>query len=200
MEIGCRTVSWLLLLSVCVWELCCLEATKHTLSAEDSSYCRDGLEVHYPELDIKNCLEIPKGRKLREKISTVWGAPRVLYPKADEKKSYVLMMVDPDAPRRSSPTSAHWRHWLVVDVKGGDLKKGHIHGTTLTEYFPPTPPSNTGFHRYQFMLFKQPPGTTPSLTDKENSSSGKWNLQGFVERCHLGSPVATLQFLTQNYQ
>lgn len=31
--------------------------------------------------------------------------------------SYILVMVDPDAPSRSEPRSRFWRHWLVVDIK-----------------------------------------------------------------------------------
>lgn len=34
-----------------------------------------------------------------------------------QKKMYVLVMVDPDAPSRITPTSASWRHWLVVDIQ-----------------------------------------------------------------------------------
>ncbi|XP_062274329.1 phosphatidylethanolamine-binding protein 4 [Scomber scombrus] len=116
------------------------------------------------------------------------------------KKMYVLVMVDPDAPSRTKPTSAHWRHWLVVNIQGSTLKKGHMHGTTLTDYHPPTPPQKSGFHRYQFMLFKQPPDTAVSLTEQEKSVRGKWDLQAFIKRFHLGAPVATLQFLTQNYK
>ncbi|XP_070821155.1 phosphatidylethanolamine-binding protein 4 isoform X4 [Chaetodon trifascialis] len=117
-----------------------------------------------------------------------------------QKKMYVLVMVDPDAPSRTKPTSAHWRHWLVVDMQGSALKNGHIKGTTLTEYAPPTPPQETGFHRYQFMLFEQLPDAPVSLTEREKSSRGKWDLEAFIRRFHLGEPVATLQFLTQNYK
>ncbi|XP_071384178.1 phosphatidylethanolamine-binding protein 4 [Centroberyx affinis] len=110
------------------------------------------------------------------------------------------MMVDPDAPSRTNPTSAHWRHWLVVDIKGSGLKRGQLKGTTLSEYSRPTPPHKSGFHRYQFMLFEQPPDTTPSLTKQEESSLGKWDPQAFISRFDLGAPVATLQFLTQNHK
>ncbi|XP_039875656.1 phosphatidylethanolamine-binding protein 4 [Simochromis diagramma] len=109
-------------------------------------------------------------------------------------------MVDPDAPNRSKPTSAYWRHWLVVDIQGSALKKGQIEGTTLTDYKPPTPPSNSGFHRYQFMLFEQPPDASVSLTEQEEASRGKWDFQAFITSFDLGEPVATLQFLTQNYK
>ncbi|XP_073321580.1 phosphatidylethanolamine-binding protein 4 [Pagrus major] len=189
-----------LVLCACVLGFYNVEAQSDTLSSLDSSFCYGGLEVIYPGLDIDKCLVIPKNQNLRQKVSTVWKAPQIYYSGAHKKKMYILVMVDPDAPSRTKPTSAYWRHWLVVDIKGNALKKGDIQGTTLTDYSPPTPPQKSGFHRYQFMLFEQPPDTPVSLTEPEKSSRGKWDLQAFITRFHLGEPVATLQFLTQNYK
>lgn len=189
-----------LVLCACVLGCYHVEATADTLSSLDSSFCHGELEVIYPGLDIDKCIVIPKDLDLRKKISTVWKAPEIYFTGAHKNKLYVLVMVDPDAPSRTKPTSAYWRHWLVVDVKGNALKKGKVQGTTLTDYSPPTPPQKSGFHRYQFMLFEQPPDAPVSLTEQEKSSRGKWDLQAFVARFHLGQPVATLQFLTQNYR
>ncbi|XP_072244284.1 phosphatidylethanolamine-binding protein 4 [Leuresthes tenuis] len=177
-----------------------VEPTQDTLDSLDASFCHGGLEVNYPELDIDKCLIIPKDLKLREKISTVWKAPQVYFSGAQKEKMYVLVMVDPDAPSRTKQTSAYWRHWLVVNIKGNALKKGKLQGTALTEYHPPTPPQKTGFHRYQFILFEQPPHTAVSLADQERSSRGKWDFQAFITRFGLGEPVASLQFLTQNFK
>uniref|UniRef100_A0A3B3VN06 Phosphatidylethanolamine-binding protein 4-like n=1 Tax=Poecilia latipinna TaxID=48699 RepID=A0A3B3VN06_9TELE len=144
------------------------DTTHSTLDPLDASFCHGGLEVIYPELDIDKCLMIPKNNKLREKISTVWKAPQIYFSGAEKKKMYVLVMVDPDAPRRSQH-SAYWRHWLLVNIEGYSLAEGKMHGMTLGDYNPPTPPQKTGFHRYQFMLFEQPPHTKISLTEKESS-------------------------------
>ncbi|XP_045889893.1 phosphatidylethanolamine-binding protein 4 isoform X2 [Micropterus dolomieu] len=84
--------------------------------------------------------------------------------------------------------------------KGNALKKGHIQGTTLTDYSPPSPPQKSGFHRYQFMLFEQQPEKPVSLAEQEEKSRGKWDLQAFITKFDLGEPVASLQFLTQNYK
>lgn len=189
-----------LVLCSCVLGFSLVEATPDKLSSQDSSFCFGGLEVIYPGLDIDECLLIPKDLKLREKLSKVWKAPQIYFSGAHKKKLYVLLMVDPDAPSRSKPTSAYWRHWLVVDIKGNDLKQGRMKGTTLTDYYPPTPPQKSGFHRYQFMLFEQPPDAPVSLSEREKSSRGKWDLQAFITTFDLGKPVATLQFLTQNYK
>ncbi|XP_026177869.1 phosphatidylethanolamine-binding protein 4 [Mastacembelus armatus] len=189
-----------LVLSVCIVGLFHVEATTDTLSTQDASFCHGGLEAIYPELDIDECLRIPKDQDLRKKVSTVWGSPQIYFSGAQKQKKYLLVMVDPDAPSRTKPTSAYWRHWLVIDIQSMELQKGKIQGTTLTDYHPPTPPQNSGFHRYQFMLFEQSADTPVSLTKQESSSRGKWDLQAFVKRFDLGDPVATLQFLTQNYQ
>ncbi|XP_038141599.1 phosphatidylethanolamine-binding protein 4 isoform X1 [Cyprinodon tularosa] len=180
-----------------LWEPYKTETILLPQDLRDASFCHGGLKVVYPELDIDQCSVIPNDKKLREKLSKVWKAPQIYFPKAQKKRMYVLVMVDPDVPRRSAHP-AYWRHWLVVNIKGSSLLTGEIRGETLTDYLPPTPPQRSGYHRYQFMLFEQPPHTKISLT-KEESSRGKWNLQGFIRRFNL-EDVATLQFLTQHFK
>lgn len=175
-----------------------VEATEEKLSTLDKSFCHGGLKVVYPELAVAECLVVPKS--FREQISTVWYAPKVHFSAAHRNKRYVLVMVDPDAPRRDNPTSAHWQHWLVADIQGASLWKGQIKGTTLIDYRPPTPPRNSGFHRYQFMLFEQPADAKVTLTETEQACRGKWDLGAFLHRAGLGAPVASLQFLTQKYK
>jgi phosphatidylethanolamine-binding protein (PEBP) family uncharacterized protein len=36
---------------------------------------------------------------------------------------YTLILTDPDAPSRRSPTQREWRHWLVMNIPGNDLQK-----------------------------------------------------------------------------
>ncbi|XP_072290105.1 phosphatidylethanolamine-binding protein 4 [Eucyclogobius newberryi] len=190
---------WTHVLALCaaVFGLCHGEAPGETLSSLDASFCHGGLEVIYPELDIRDCLVVPK--RVREKISTVWKAPAVYFSAASEKKLYILVMVDPDAKSRANPEFAYWQHWLVADIQGTSLRKGQIKGTTHADYRPPTPPSKSGFHRYQFMLLEQPADAHVTLTEAEKSHRGKWDVDAFLKRVGLGAPVATLQYLTQNY-
>ncbi|TSO88102.1 Phosphatidylethanolamine-binding protein 4 [Bagarius yarrelli] len=117
-----------------------------------------------------------------------------------QQKKYTLMMVDPDAPSRTNPTRAHWRHWLLADIKGSSLRSGNIKGTLLTEYTRPTPPKRSGFHRYQFLLYEQNTGSMLSLSQQEQVSLGNWDPEAFVEKFGLVGPVASLQFLTQHYE
>ncbi|XP_055000780.1 phosphatidylethanolamine-binding protein 4 isoform X2 [Sorex araneus] len=100
------------------------------LSDSDAVICK-GLSVVYPELGNIGCMFVPDCNNYRQKI-TQWPQPMVSFSKAVEVASYILVMVDPDVPSRSSPDAQFWRHWLVVGIKGVDLKKGHIRGIELT--------------------------------------------------------------------
>ncbi|XP_028851270.1 phosphatidylethanolamine-binding protein 4 isoform X2 [Denticeps clupeoides] len=170
--------------------------TGEPLSQSDGDFCYGGLEVIYPEVAVGDCMIIPQG--FRKKITKEWGPPKV---KLDcvEKKMYTLMMVDPDAPSRSNPIRSYWRHWLLTDIKSSMLRSGDIKGTVLSEYAPPSPPQRSGLHRYQFLLLEQPANQALSLSHQEKASRGSWDPQAFIARFGLGHPVATVQFLTQNY-
>uniref|UniRef100_A0A3B5MLH9 Phosphatidylethanolamine binding protein 4 n=1 Tax=Xiphophorus couchianus TaxID=32473 RepID=A0A3B5MLH9_9TELE len=132
-----------------------------------------GLEVIYPELDVDKCLMIPKNHKFREKISTVWKAPQIYFSGAEKVRI------------QSMPGFL----MTYIRYSSSALPALMILVLCFADYHPPTPPQKTGFHRYQFMLFEQPPHTKISLTEEE-SSRGKWDFQAFVERFTLGEPVA----------
>ncbi|KAM9195113.1 phosphatidylethanolamine-binding protein 4 [Dugong dugon] len=167
------------------------------ISNDDALLCK-GLEVLYPELGNIGCMYVPDCSNYRQKI-TRWPGPIVKFHGALEDATYILIMVDPDAPSRSSPTARFWRHWLVTDISGTDMKKGKIQGQELSSYQPPSPPAHTGFHRYQFFVYLQE-GKTISLLSKENKTRGSWDMDKFLNRFHLNEPEASTQFLTQNYQ
>ncbi|XP_008585452.1 PREDICTED: phosphatidylethanolamine-binding protein 4-like, partial [Galeopterus variegatus] len=113
--------------------------------------------------------------------------------------TYMLVMVDPDAPSRSEPNERFWRHWLVADIKGTDIKQGKIQGQELSAYQAPSPPAHSGFHRYQFFIYPQE-GRIISLLSKENKTRGSWKMDRFLNRFSLDEPEASTQFITQNYQ
>ncbi|MCI4381214.1 hypothetical protein PGIGA_G00249090 [Pangasianodon gigas] len=194
--------AFMLLLVACIQRTC--QNTSEPLTAElpltkeDQRFCRGGLELNYPDVDIRSCMIIPQ--EFREKISREWGPPQVRLATANTQKKYMLMMVDPDAPSRTNPARAHWRHWLLADIEGSSLRAGDIKGTLLSEYTRPTPPKHTGFHRYQFLLYEQPTGQVLSLSQQEQSSLGNWDPPSFVEKFGLVGPVASLQFLTQHFK
>ncbi|ELW52790.1 Phosphatidylethanolamine-binding protein 4 [Tupaia chinensis] len=119
-------------------DLCEYEA----LMDEDVVLCR-GLEVLYPELGNVGCMFIPDCNNFRQKI-TSWTEPIVKFPGALEGATYILVMVDPDAPSRSEPKARFWRHWLVTDIKVGrpkalsdTLRTGDTAGAAARSVSPP---------------------------------------------------------------
>uniref|UniRef100_A0A670Z273 Phosphatidylethanolamine binding protein 4 n=1 Tax=Pseudonaja textilis TaxID=8673 RepID=A0A670Z273_PSETE len=142
-----------------------------------------GLEIFYPELGDVGCTYIPRCNAYRKRISKEWINPEVKYQQAD---TYVLIMVDPDAPSRSNPMYRFWRHWAVTDIKF--LFYFYF---WYPDYLRPTPPPGSGYHRYQFLLYEQ-------FLDLSLSFPGSWNVNNFVDRFHLGTPVASTQFHNYN--
>nr|XP_060643000.1 phosphatidylethanolamine-binding protein 4 isoform X1 [Anolis sagrei ordinatus] len=170
------------------------------LEGEDGMFCRRDLKVVYPELGDVGCMYIPECNQYRKRISKEWSSPVVLFQEADASKRYILIMVDPDAPSRADPKFRFWRHWTVVDIRGADLKNGKLKGRVLSDYRRPTPPYQSGFHRYQFLLYEQPSFEAISLSPEENQSTGSWKMENFLNRFQLGMPVASTQFLTKDYK
>ncbi|XP_032937367.1 phosphatidylethanolamine-binding protein 4 [Catharus ustulatus] len=171
-----------------------------SLTEEDRKFCRGDLEIIYPEVGDVGCTYIPKCHGYRQRLSLEWGEPRVRFPRAKKNMKYVLVMVDPDAPNRAEPSLQFWRHWMVTDIPGLDLRVGNVDGKVLTAYTRPKPPRHSGYHRYQFHLYMQPAGEIIELSDEERDSLGTFNLEEFAEVFDLGRPVATTQFITKNYE
>ncbi|XP_059745035.1 phosphatidylethanolamine-binding protein 4 isoform X2 [Bos taurus] len=165
-------------------DLCVYEA----LPDNDAVLCK-GLKVFYPELGNIGCMIVPECNNYRQKITT-WPEPIVKFPQALDDAAYILVMVDPDAPSRSSPKARFWRHWLVSDIKGSDMKIGKIQGQELSPYHPPSPPAHSGLHRYQFFVYLQE-GRTISLSPKENKTrAGRWQV---AERGDLLSSLLKME-------
>ncbi|GAB5570231.1 phosphatidylethanolamine-binding protein 4 [Prionailurus iriomotensis] len=96
----------------------------------------------------------------------------------------------------------HWDEPIVKfpgALEGVDMKKGKIQGQELSAYQPPSPPAQSGFHRYQFFVYLQE-GQNISLHSKENKTRGNWKMDKFLNRFHLSEPEASTQFMTENYQ
>lgn len=67
---------------------------------------------------------------------------------------YTLIFSDPDAPSRYLPVLRENFHWLVGNIRNGDVSTGD----TIFQFLPSGPPWMTGSHRYVFLVFKQPAG------------------------------------------
>lgn len=101
-------------------------------------------------------------------------------------------MVDPDAPSRKDPKFRSWRHWLVVNIPGNDVRSGEV----KTKYMGSAPPHGSGLHRYIFLLFKQE--SNIKVLDFEEGARGSFTVRDFVSYHKLGIPVAGNFFVAQN--
>ncbi|XP_049849551.1 phosphatidylethanolamine-binding protein 1-like [Schistocerca gregaria] len=117
--------------------------------------------VQYPDERIVYRGNILKPEEVREKPSVTFCSP--------SRESYwTILMTDPDIPFKKSPTD-QFNHYTIVNIPGNSIEKGRI----LADYLPSAPPSETGKHRYIFLLLKQLDGETNfdenlSMSDPSN--------------------------------
>jgi phosphatidylethanolamine-binding protein (PEBP) family uncharacterized protein len=64
----------------------------------------------------------------------------------DKNMYYTFIMYDPN----SVSSTGTWIYWVVINILD-NLKTGKV----LLPYYAPTPPQNTGYHHYTFLLLKQ---------------------------------------------
>uniref|UniRef100_F7AYG5 Phosphatidylethanolamine binding protein 4 n=1 Tax=Callithrix jacchus TaxID=9483 RepID=F7AYG5_CALJA len=141
----------------------------HTALLDEDAVLCQGLEVFYPELGSIGCMIVPDCNDYRQKI-TSWKEPIVKFPQAVDGATYVLVMVDPDAPSRAEPRQRFWRHWLVTDIKGTDLKKGKIKGQELSE-------EDGLLLRQEVHQYR--------LKRKQDNASTHWPIKAWEPRQHL---------------
>ncbi|XP_044141733.1 phosphatidylethanolamine-binding protein 4-like [Bufo gargarizans] len=169
-----------------------------TLIGDDSRFCSGNLRVIYPNMGDVSCIYIPNCFEYPDSLTKVWGPPWIKFLKAKPEEMYTLIMVDPDAPSRFRPIQRFWRHWLVTNIPGHVLLRGRdVTGNILSQYSRPNSQAQSGYHRYQFLLYMQYPGFSPSLLPGEEHLDS-WDVNAFVLRWIPRDPVATTQFMLQH--
>ena len=93
-------------------------------------------------------IKVNLGNELEPK--QVKAEPNVTWDAKDDSL-YTVLMVDPDAPSRESPTYREILHWLVINIPGNRIAEGQV----IAEYIGSGPPEGTGLHRYVFLVFQQ---------------------------------------------
>lgn len=69
----------------------------------------------------------------------------------DANVLYTLVFTEPDAPTRQDRSEGEVRHWLVINIPGNSIRDG----LPIAEYLGSGAPTNTGLHRYIFLIYKQ---------------------------------------------
>uniref|UniRef100_A0A8C5LSE0 Phosphatidylethanolamine binding protein 1 n=1 Tax=Leptobrachium leishanense TaxID=445787 RepID=A0A8C5LSE0_9ANUR len=115
--------------------------------------------------------------------------PTIEWEGMDPEKLYTLALTDPDVPSRNDRQLGEWHHFLLVNMKGNDLKSGDC----LTEYVGSAPGEKTGLHRYTWLVYEQ---SEPLKCDERILGTtsadhrAQFKVADFRQKYKLGPPVA----------
>ncbi|KAK7676370.1 hypothetical protein QCA50_020674 [Cerrena zonata] len=108
-------------------------------------------------------------------------------------RSFVVAMVDLDAPTPQTPTAAQIRHFLGGDFHpdGSRTRTEKLSNTTaaISNFLQPTPPAGSDPHRYVFLLFNQPQGFDQQTAVTATTSIANFNISQFASEVGLGNPI-----------
>ncbi|KIK67834.1 hypothetical protein GYMLUDRAFT_36611 [Collybiopsis luxurians FD-317 M1] len=110
--------------------------------------------------------------------------------------SYVVAMIDPDAPTPQNTSISQFRHFL-----GGGF---HVNNSSMlvnntpavTEFVNPTPPAGSDPHRYIILTWIEPANFTSQKLVNASTPRNNFNITTFGDAVHLGSPLGGTYFLT----
>ncbi|KAM0242866.1 hypothetical protein ACHAP5_007200 [Fusarium lateritium] len=100
--------------------------------------------------------------------------------------TYMLLLVDPDAPTPDDPKFAFWRHWVLPGLR--PLSSGDAVAQiqpALTEYLGPGPKDDSKPHRYLLLLYRQPASLDLAKEDvggEEFTQRRSFDTAKFVEK------------------
>ncbi|BCS83470.1 phosphatidyl ethanolamine-binding protein-like protein [Cotonvirus japonicus] len=104
---------------------------------------------------------------------------------------YTIIVVDPDAPSPKNPIYKYFLHLLIIN-----------NNETIVPYKYPSPPKNSGLHRYYFYLMKQSnylkyDKLGLQINDNHEVVRQKFNFGEFIQNNNL-KQVDFVYFLTEN--
>ncbi|KAF8685547.1 Phosphatidylethanolamine-binding protein [Rhizoctonia solani] len=110
--------------------------------------------------------------------------------------TYLIAIVDPDAPSRANPTVSQIRHMFATNFVVSATRSASVirsmvlqnSTAAISPYFPPNPPVGSGAHRYVALLYAQPSNfDTASLNATQFA---RFNISSFAASAGLGDPLA----------
>ncbi|KAI0675780.1 phosphatidylethanolamine-binding protein [Trametes maxima] len=118
------------------------------------------------------------------------------------EQTFVLAMIDPDAPTPQNTSFGQVRHFLAGGLQAnGSLAEGAalVNNTlALSDFIGPGPPAGSDPHRYVLLLFVQPSGFSVAASALVNASTPilNFNISRFAAETGLEGPIAGTYFLT----
>ncbi|CAD6216172.1 GSCOCG00004390001-RA-CDS [Cotesia congregata] len=116
-------------------------------------------------------------------------APEIYYPFQDGEY-YFFVLTGPDAPGDSYETMPEFWHGAIVNIPGDRISEGE----TLMGYMTPSPPDDNFYHRYVYLVYKQPClldfVDEPRISETETKGRSAKSVRKFAEKYDLGDPIA----------
>mmetsp|Transcript_2465 Transcript_2465/g.3040 ORF Transcript_2465/g.3040 Transcript_2465/m.3040 type:complete len:198 (-) Transcript_2465:787-1380(-) len=100
-------------------------------------------------IEYSNNINVLIGRELTIKDTST--TPINIKYECDKRSLYTLIMIDPDALSQKCQIFGPIVHYMIINIKGNNINSGEIKAT----YKGPSPPPNTGLHRYIFFILEQ---------------------------------------------
>ncbi len=110
-------------------------------------------------------------------------------------KYYSFIIIDPDAYSYDNQILKYYLHWMAINVPSSIINSQY----DVVHFYPPTPPINSGLHRYYCILFEQINGLiTLNLTDRISYlNRSNFDVNRFIQIYNL-SNKASIIFQTQS--
>lgn len=123
-----------------------------------------------------HCNAATLGNKLSLRL--VQTPAKVSWKNARQSDLYTLVMTD------VLGKSKEFVHWIVGNIPGNNLAMGN----TYAAFLPPTPPKDSGDHRYVYLLYKQ--SARINVQPLKIEDRFVFSTRSFSESYKLGPPVA----------
>ncbi|KAF8713238.1 Phosphatidylethanolamine-binding protein, partial [Rhizoctonia solani] len=110
--------------------------------------------------------------------------------------TYLIAIVDPDAPSRANPTVSQIRHMFATNFVVSATRSASVirsmvlqnSTAAISPYFPPNPPVGSGAHRYVALLYAQPSNFDAASLNA--TQFARFNISSFAASAGLGDPLA----------
>lgn len=136
-----------------------------------------------------NNVEIHNGQNYDLHLVNSKDDPIITFNK-DDNKCYTYCIIDTKAPITNKFGKTEWLHWLVVNCS-----KSNNDEKIVMSYKPPTPPKNSGIHKYYICLYEQQNKIDVSEMTDNRENRLNFSMDDFIVQYNLKC-IGSIFFMT----